>query len=174
MNALKRSSSLLKIVHSQIGSLVCKGLSTQAQSSISPAKIAAPSQAQFSILRASGAGGPVIRRPVYAIVEVGALQYKVSPGDLIYAERLRHVDVGTELSFSSVQAAGTRSQTLIGRPYVDGASVTAVIEVSPPLIIPWKPPTVKLKLIGARHCCQIRSLVISLDPHEDEENETFR
>ena len=90
-----------------------------------------PSQdaAQFSILKTSGAGGDVVRAPVFAIFQVGSLQYKVCPGDLIYAERLRKLDVGAELSFNTVQAAGTKSSTLVGRPYVDGASVTAVIEV---------------------------------------------
>ncbi len=85
---------------------------------------------QYTVVTPSGAGGPVLRTPVYAIFELGAKQYKVSPGDFIYAERLKGVDVGAELALSKIQAAGSATETLIGRPYIPGASVTAVIEVS--------------------------------------------
>jgi len=83
---------------------------------------------QYTVVTPSGAGGPVLRTPVYAIFELGAKQYKVSPGDFIYAERLKGVDVGAELALSKIQAAGSATETLIGRPYIPGASVTAVIE----------------------------------------------
>lgn len=95
----------------------------------SPVKVEDPVK-QFEVLRPFGGGGPVVRTPVFAVIKVGGLQYKVSPGDLCYVERLKHLDVGAELKISSVQAAGTREQTFIGRPYVDGASVNAIIEVT--------------------------------------------
>lgn len=66
---------------------------------------------------------------MYAIFELGGRQYKVSPGDYIYAERLKGVDIGAQLALSKIQAAGSATETLVGRPYISGASVTAVIEV---------------------------------------------
>lgn len=69
-----------------------------------------------------------MRTPVYAIFELGGRQYKVSPGDYIYAERLKGVDIGAQLALSKIQAAGSATETLVGRPYISGASVTAVIE----------------------------------------------
>ena len=85
---------------------------------------------QYMVISPSGGGGPVLRTPVYAIFELGGRQYKVSPGDYIYAERLKGVDVGAQLALSKVQAAGSAIETLVGRPYVEGATVTAIIEVS--------------------------------------------
>lgn len=83
---------------------------------------------QYTVVTPSGAGGPVLRTSVYAIFELGGKQYKASPGDYIYAERLKGVDVGAQLALSKIQAAGSATETLVGRPYIPGASVTAVIE----------------------------------------------
>ena len=74
----------------------------------------------------------MLRTPVYAVVELGAAQYKVSAGDLVVAERLKGLDVGAEISLERVQAAGSQTETLIGRPYVEGTSVTATVEVGAP------------------------------------------
>jgi large subunit ribosomal protein L21 len=71
----------------------------------------------------------VLRTSVFAIFELGSKQYKVSPGDYIYAERLKGVDVGAQLALGKIQAAGSATETLVGRPYIAGASVTAVVEV---------------------------------------------
>lgn len=103
--------------------LVLKAAGTQVAAGLT-------SQAQYSIIKPAGAGGPVVRTAVYAIFELGSAQFKVSAGDLIYVERLVGVDVGAELALKRVQAAGSRQETLVGRPYVSGASITAVVEVS--------------------------------------------
>lgn len=85
---------------------------------------------QYSVLRKSAEEGIGIRRtPVYAVFQLGATQYKVSAGDLVYTERLKGVDVGSTISLERIQLAGTASETVVGRPYVDGAAVTAVVEV---------------------------------------------
>lgn len=71
----------------------------------------------------------MLRTSVFAVFELGSKQYKVSPGDYIYAERLQGVDIGAQLALGKIQAAGSATETLVGRPYIPGASVTAVIEV---------------------------------------------
>lgn len=65
---------------------------------------------------------------VFAVVEVGGTQYKVTPDDLIYTERLAGVDVNDKVALNHVLLLGSRQQTVVGRPYVVGARVTAVVE----------------------------------------------
>lgn len=67
---------------------------------------------------------------MYAIIETGGKQYRVSEGDEIYIEKL---DVkgelyaeGAEVVFDKVVAVGGENVDIkIGTPYVDGAKVTA-------------------------------------------------
>lgn len=74
--------------------------------------------------------GPFTVEPqaAFAVVEVGGTQYKVTPDDLIYSEKLGGVDVNDTVSLSRVLMLGTPSTTIVGRPYVVGARVTAVVE----------------------------------------------
>jgi large subunit ribosomal protein L21 len=59
---------------------------------------------------------------VFAVLAVAGKQYKVSPGDVINAERLKHLAVGEALSLPAM-VVGTRDATLLGRPTVPGAAV---------------------------------------------------
>ncbi|CAK0747858.1 hypothetical protein CVIRNUC_001795 [Coccomyxa viridis] len=68
------------------------------------------------------------RKQVFAVVELGATQFKVSPGDLLVTEKLRNVDVNDRISIRRVLMLGSCHETIIGRPLVPGASVTAAIE----------------------------------------------
>jgi large subunit ribosomal protein L21 len=56
------------------------------------------------------------------VLAVAGKQYKVSPGDVINAERLKHLAVGEALSLPAM-VVGTRDATLLGRPTVPGAAV---------------------------------------------------
>ena len=53
---------------------------------------------------------------------------QVSPGDLVVSEKLRDVDVNDRVKLGRVLMLGSRHETIIGRPLVPNASVTAVIE----------------------------------------------
>lgn len=66
---------------------------------------------------------------VFAVVEVGGTQFKVTPDDVIVTERLRGVDVNDKLALPRVLLLGSEEQTVIGRPYVPEAYVTAAVEV---------------------------------------------
>lgn len=70
----------------------------------------------------------VERRPVFAVVEVGGTQYKVTPDDVIVTEKLDGVDVNDKVKLQRVLLLGNADETVIGRPYVPGASVTAAVE----------------------------------------------
>ncbi len=71
----------------------------------------------------------VTPKPVFAVVELGPTQFKVTPDDLVYSEKLKGVDVGDEVSLNRVLLLGNAKTTVIGRPCIPGAKVMAVVEV---------------------------------------------
>ena len=63
---------------------------------------------------------------MYAIIETGGKQVKVSQGDVIYVEKL-DVEVGSSYTFDKVLLLGGE-ETKFGAPYVAGANVVAKVE----------------------------------------------
>ncbi|PWI58819.1 50S ribosomal protein L21 [Sulfoacidibacillus thermotolerans] len=63
---------------------------------------------------------------MYAIVETGGKQYKVSEGMVLYVEKLDHA-VGDTVTLDKVFLLETEGQVKIGTPYIAGASVTATV-----------------------------------------------
>lgn len=70
----------------------------------------------------------VSSKPAFAVVEVGPTQFKVCQGDVIITEKLKGLDVNERVSLNRVLMLGTLQQTVIGRPFVPQASVTAAVE----------------------------------------------
>lgn len=66
--------------------------------------------------------------PVFAVVQIGSHQFKVSNGDSIFTEKLKYCDVNDKLILNRVLMLGSKSQTMIGRPVLPDASVHAVVE----------------------------------------------
>ena len=62
---------------------------------------------------------------MYAVIKTGGKQYRVSQGQRLRVEKLPG-DPGTKVTFSEVLMLGGDSPK-VGRPLVDGASVTATI-----------------------------------------------
>ena len=62
---------------------------------------------------------------MFAIVETGGKQYKVSEGDVIFVEKLG-VEDGAEYTFDKVLAIGGDTFT-VGAPYIEGATVAAKV-----------------------------------------------
>ena len=62
---------------------------------------------------------------MYAIIETGGKQYKVSEGDIIRVEKL-DAEEGSEYTFDQVLAVNDGSLKA-GNPTVDGAKVTASV-----------------------------------------------
>lgn len=62
---------------------------------------------------------------MYAIIETGGKQYKVSEGDVIFVEKLG-VSEG-DYTFDKVLAVGAGEDVKVGAPYVSGASVKASV-----------------------------------------------
>ena len=63
---------------------------------------------------------------MYAVIETGGKQYRVSEGDVISVEKLNE-EVGKLLTINEVLVAGEGSEVLVGAPYVEGASVKAEV-----------------------------------------------
>lgn len=63
---------------------------------------------------------------MYAIIETGGKQYKVSEGDVIYVEKL-DVEVDGNVSFDKVLAVGEEGSLNFGTPYVADAKVSGKV-----------------------------------------------
>lgn len=62
---------------------------------------------------------------MFAVIETGGKQYKVQYGDVIYVEKL-NAEENAEVNFSVV-AIGDENGITVGKPYVEGATVTGKV-----------------------------------------------
>ena len=63
---------------------------------------------------------------MYAIIQTGGKQYKVSEGDIIFVEKLS-VEADEMVTFDQIMAVGGDDSFKAGSPIVDGAKVTAKV-----------------------------------------------
>ena len=63
---------------------------------------------------------------MFAILETGGKQYKVSEGDIIFVEKL-DAEVGATVEFDNVKALSKDGVLKVGAPNVEGAKVTATV-----------------------------------------------
>jgi large subunit ribosomal protein L21 len=63
---------------------------------------------------------------LYAIIESGGKQQRAVPGETLRVERL-DAEVGTSVRLDRVMLVSRDGQVSVGRPYIDGASVTATV-----------------------------------------------
>ncbi len=63
---------------------------------------------------------------VFAVIETGGKQYKVTEQDIIFVEKL-DVNEGDEIVFDQVKALSDDNALKIGTPVLDGAKVTAKV-----------------------------------------------
>lgn len=61
---------------------------------------------------------------MYAVIETGGKQYRVSEGDVIFIEKL-DVEANATVAFDKVVAVSGDEGLKVGAPYVDGAVVNA-------------------------------------------------
>ncbi len=64
---------------------------------------------------------------MYAVIETGGKQYKVSEGDVIFIEKLEAAE-GEAVTFDKVLVVADGENVTVGAPAVDGATVTAKVE----------------------------------------------
>ena len=63
---------------------------------------------------------------MFAVIETGGKQYKVSEGDVIFVEKLECAE-GDTINFDKVLAVSTDAGFKTGKPTVEGASVSASV-----------------------------------------------
>jgi len=64
---------------------------------------------------------------VYAVVENGGKNYKVSPGDILYVDSIPE-SVDGKVRFNRVLLFSDGKDIRVGEPYVEGVEVNAVVE----------------------------------------------
>jgi large subunit ribosomal protein L21 len=64
---------------------------------------------------------------MYAVIETGGKQYRVSEGDAISVEKLPY-EVGEKVEFERVLLVSDKKGVTIGQPIVTGAKVVARVE----------------------------------------------
>ncbi len=66
---------------------------------------------------------------LFAVIETGGKQYKVSPGDTLKIEKLSDLEnKGDKITFDKVLLVSDDKEVKIGEPYVSGAKVEATLE----------------------------------------------
>ena len=63
---------------------------------------------------------------MFAVIETGGKQYKVSEGDVVFIEKLEAAE-GEKVTFDKVLAVVGDETTTFGTPVVEGAKVTAKV-----------------------------------------------
>jgi len=64
----------------------------------------------------------------FAVIELAGKQYKVVADDLLFVDRRSDLEINDIVECNRVLLLGTREETVIGRPYIDTASVTCCVE----------------------------------------------
>ncbi len=90
---------------------------------------------------------------MYAIIETGGKQYKVSSGDVLFIEKLE-ADAETTVTFDKVVAVSNDETLSVGAPYVEGASVEAKVlkngKAKKITVFTYKPKKGKQRKLGHR------------------------
>ena len=63
---------------------------------------------------------------MYAVIQTGGKQYRVTEGDVINVEKL-DAEAGKTVTIKEVLVVEKEEETLVGAPYVTGASVKAEV-----------------------------------------------
>lgn len=64
---------------------------------------------------------------MFAIIEDGSHQYRVAPGETLVVDYRDGASAGDSLKFERVLLASGSGSSVIGRPLIDGGSVTAEV-----------------------------------------------
>ncbi|VAX42026.1 LSU ribosomal protein L21p [hydrothermal vent metagenome] len=64
---------------------------------------------------------------MFAIIEEDGRQYKVSTGDRLQIDYRAAINTGDRIAFSNVLLANTDEKSLIGKPTIEGATVSATV-----------------------------------------------
>ena len=98
--------------------------------------------------------GSTRRLKIYAIIETGGKQYKVSPGQTLDVDRLVVVE-GESIDLERVLLISDGDKVTVGTPTIDGAKVVATprgeFKDKKVVVFKYKPKTRYRKKTGHRH-----------------------
>ncbi|MCY3565542.1 MAG: 50S ribosomal protein L21 [Gammaproteobacteria bacterium] len=63
---------------------------------------------------------------MYAVIESGGKQHRVSEGEVLRLEKLE-LEIGATVTFDKVLMIGEGAEVKVGQPYVEGSSVEAEV-----------------------------------------------
>ena len=90
---------------------------------------------------------------MYAIIETGGKQYKVTSGDVLFIEKL-DAEAETTVTFDKVIAVNNDETMSVGDPYVAGATVEAKVlkngKAKKITVFTYKPKKGKQRKLGHR------------------------
>ncbi len=90
---------------------------------------------------------------MYAIIETGGKQYKVSSGDVLFIEKL-DAEAEATVTFDKVIAVNNDEALTVGDPYVAGATVSAKVlkngKAKKITVFTYKPKKGKQRKLGHR------------------------
>jgi large subunit ribosomal protein L21 len=64
---------------------------------------------------------------MYAVIETGGKQYRVSEGDILNIDKIPN-QIGDKVEFDRVLLVASDDGVNVGKPVIDGAKVTATVE----------------------------------------------
>ena len=64
---------------------------------------------------------------MYAVVQIGGSQYKISEGDIIRTTRLKD-DAGSQITLDQVLLFADGSEVRVGQPFLNNVKVTAKVQ----------------------------------------------
>lgn len=64
---------------------------------------------------------------MYAVIATGGKQYKVTQGDILKIEKLAEAEAGKSVNFEQVLMVADGDKIKLGKPYLDGAKVSAEV-----------------------------------------------
>ena len=90
---------------------------------------------------------------MYAVVETGGKQYRVSEGDVLYVEKL-NVKEDTKVMLDKVLSIGSEKGFKVGNPYIQGAAVEAKVlkngKAKKIIVMTYKPKKNEKRKMGHR------------------------
>lgn len=64
---------------------------------------------------------------MYAVIEAGGKQHRVTEGETLKLEKIKNVELGATVDFDRVLLVANEGDVKVGAPVVDGAKVTAEV-----------------------------------------------
>ncbi|TMW64002.1 hypothetical protein Poli38472_014707 [Pythium oligandrum] len=128
---LVRSFRALSVAPRANGAFLTRSIaSSTTQTPVAAAAASEPAAdlPKYSVVNHKVSADEIKPEDYFAVIKLGGTQYKVTQGDVVIAEKIKHAKVGEIMDLDEVLLLGNVNQTIIGRPLIEGAKVRARVE----------------------------------------------